>query len=96
MRSTIVAAASLILLAGSPAVLAQGVTGDPAAASAVRGAGNRDNPGGSGSGTSTSGARDLNNDQGRDAMKDPNRPGTDNTDKAMRNQASERRGKAGQ
>jgi hypothetical protein len=96
MRSTIVAASALVLLlAASPGVLAQGVTGDPAAASAVRGAGNRDNPGGSGSGTSTSGARDLNNDQGRDAMKDPNRPGTDSTKKA-RNQASERPGKAGQ
>ena len=81
MKARILLVAAIALAGSGYAALAQGnatgpgaVTGDPAASSASA----KDKPGGnsgmspnsSGSGTSTSGGRDANGDQGRDKMPD--------------------------
>jgi hypothetical protein len=80
MKLRIIALASALVLGGMPA-FAQGggapsgrgsISGDPAASSATPGTspttGSSMKPGPSGSGTSTSGGRDDNGDQGRDKM----------------------------
>jgi hypothetical protein len=92
MRLTVLAAAAVLALSGNLA-FAQAAggsgrgstTGDPAASSATRetspttGSAMKSNP--SGSGTSTSGGKDDNGDQGRDRMPEsskdvkPNNPG---------------------
>jgi hypothetical protein len=92
MRLTVLAAAAVLALSSNLAFAQAGgpsgrgsTTGDPAASSATPGAspttGNamKSNP--SGSGTSTSGGKDDNGDQGRDRMPEsskdvkPNNPG---------------------
>jgi hypothetical protein len=84
MKLTIIALASALVLGGIPA-FAQGggapsgrgsTTGDPAVSSATPGTspttGSSMKPSPSGSGTSTSGGRDDNGDQGRDRMPESN------------------------
>ena len=79
MKLTIVALAAALAVSGTFAYAQNGppsvrgsVTGDPAASSATPGAspttGSSMKPSRSGSGTSTSGGKDANGDQGRDKM----------------------------
>ncbi|MEA2881296.1 MAG: hypothetical protein QOH32_515, partial [Bradyrhizobium sp.] len=92
MRLTVLAAATVLALSSNLAFAQAGgasgrgsTTGDPAASSATPGAspttGNAMKPNPSGSGTSTSGGKDDNGDQGRDRMPEsskdvkPNNPG---------------------
>ena len=81
MKFITIAFASGLLLTGTLAHAQNGVpsgrgstAGDPAASSATPGTspttGSSMNPSRSGSGTSTSGGKDANGDQGRDAMPD--------------------------
>jgi hypothetical protein len=81
MRPTTIALTALLVLTGAFAHAQSGVpggrgstTGDPAASSATPGTspstGSSMKPSPSGSGTSTSGGRDANGDQGRDKMPD--------------------------